>query len=138
MVAVIILSLIVFFVTKKIFRKMILINISPEVAQSQGISIGKYNFIYLCCVALAVGLGVRVVGGLMTAALVAIPACASRNLSNNFFQYSYGALLIGLISALFGITLFKLTGLPAGPMIIISSSFFFVFSLALKQFLPKD
>ena len=58
----------------------------------------------------------------MTAALVAIPACTGRNLSKNLFQYSYGSMIVGVISCISGILLFKYTNIPAGPLIIISSS----------------
>lgn len=127
------LSIIIFFITKKIFSKMILIGISKDLAIVQGIKIKIYNLVYLICIALMVALGVRIVGGLMTAALVAIPACTSRNLSKNLFQYSYGSLLTGALSCLIGIIFFKFTNLPAGPLIIISNSFLFLISLILKR-----
>jgi len=129
----VVLSLIVFFVTKKIFSKMVLISISEDLAKGQGINVKKYNLIYLICIALTVALGVRVVGGLMTAALVAIPACTSRNLSKNLFQYSYGGMILGGLSCILGIVGFKLTGIPAGPLIIITSTLFFLISLIFKK-----
>ena len=132
-VIVTIVSFVVFFLTRKIFPRIILINISPEIAKTQGVSLKKYNFLYLVCVALAVALGVRVVGGLMTAALMAIPAATSRNLSRNLFQYSYGGLTFGLLSSLLGVSLFQLTRLPAGPMIIISSTAFFLLSILIRS-----
>jgi zinc transport system permease protein len=63
----------------------------------------KNNFIFLACIALTVALGVRVVGGLLTAALVAIPASTSRNLSQNLFQYSYGGMILGSLAGILGI-----------------------------------
>ncbi len=127
------LCLIVFVLTKKIFSKMILISISEDLAKVQGIDVKKYNFIYLICIALVVSLGVRIVGGLMTAALVAIPACTSRNLSKNLFQYSYGGLVLGMLSCVLGIIIFRYTGIAAGPLIIMSSTSFFLISLIFKK-----
>ena len=86
----VLLSLLVIFAINRIYKKIILAEISEDIAKSEGVNIKKYNFIYLLCIAIIVSLGVRVVGGLMTAALVAIPACTSKNLSKNIFQYSLG------------------------------------------------
>jgi len=129
----VILSLIIFFVTKKIFSKMVLATISEDLAQVEGVNIKKYNLIYLACIALTVALGVRIVGGLLTAALVAIPACTSRNLSKNLFQYSYGGMIAGGLACILGIIGFKFTGIPAGPLIIIASALFFLISLIFKK-----
>ncbi len=112
---------------------MILITISEDLAKAQGIDVKKYNLIYLICIALVVSLGVRIVGGLMTAALVAIPACTSRNLSRNLFQYSYGGMILGGLACILGIMGFKYTGIPAGPLIIIASALFFLISLIFKK-----
>jgi hypothetical protein len=68
---------------------MTLINISEDLAKSQNISVGKYNLVYLLLIVLIVALGVKVVGGLLTAAIVAIPATASRNLAKNLAQYKF-------------------------------------------------
>ncbi|MEA3255497.1 MAG: metal ABC transporter permease [Candidatus Altiarchaeota archaeon] len=131
----VVLALIVFFVTRHIFSEMILASISEDVANAEGVNVKKYNLIYLACIALTVALGVRIVGGLLTAALVAIPACTSRNLSRNLFQYSYGAMILGSLACILGILGFKFfTDIPAGPLIIIASAVFFLISLIFKRY----
>ncbi|MFP4005721.1 MAG: metal ABC transporter permease [Candidatus Hadarchaeia archaeon] len=141
MVLTVAISLLIFAITKLIYPKMILSSLSEDVAISEGLNVRKYNLVYLFGIALAVALGVRVVGSLLTAALVAIPASASKNLSRNHFQYSYGALLIGAVSACFGILAYEFIGTPfgiieldsPGPYIIISSSAIFVISLFFRR-----
>jgi len=128
-----ILSLFIFSIVKKIYSQITLVNISEDLAKAEGIDVKKYNFLYLFCIAIVVALGVKLVGGLLTAALVAIPACAARNISKNLFQYSFGGLIIGAISCIFGFLLFKLTGLPAGPLIILVSTFLFLISSVFKK-----
>jgi len=130
----VILCAIVFIMTEKIYSKMTLINISEDLAKTQKIDVKKYNLIYLLLIALIVALGVKVVGGLLTAAIVAIPAATSRNLAKNLVQYKFLALSFGILSA-FGIFLSKLTSLPAGPLIIVVSAFFFLISMILKMIL---
>lgn len=84
---------------------------------------------YLLAIAIVVALGVKVVGGLLTAALVAIPAATSRNLSKNLFQFSLLGLSFGVVSSFLGILFFKMSGFPAGPLIILISTIFFLISL---------
>jgi len=127
------LCLSLFVVIKKIYSKMILINVSEDLAIAEGVNVKKYNLLYLLSIAIVVALGVKVVGGLLTAALVAIPAATARNLSKNLFQFSLLGMLFGIISFLFGIFLFKITGFPAGPLIILASTFFFLISLIFKK-----
>ena len=73
------------------------------------------------------------VGGLLTAALVAIPVCAARNLSKNLFQYTFLATFFGIISTFLGILLFKFTGFPAGPLIIMAGALIFLISMIFKK-----
>jgi len=125
----VILSLLVIFATKKIYKKITLAEISEDIARSRGINVKKYNFIYLLCIAIVVSLGAKIVGGLMTAALVAIPACTSRNLSKNISQYALTGLIFGGLSCLLGILGSNFASIPAGLLIIFISVFFFLISL---------
>ncbi len=128
-----VLCLLIFLVMRKIFSKMLLISISEDLAKVEGIDIKKYNLIYLGCIAVIVALGAKMVGGLLTAALVAIPACAAKNLSKNMRRYSFLSPFFGAISAVSGIFLFQFFSLPAGPMIIISATLIFLISLVFKK-----
>jgi len=128
-----ILCLFLFLLIKRIYFKMALINISEDLAKSEGINIKKYNLLYLFSIAIIVALGVKIVGGLLTAALVAIPAATARNLSKNLFQFSLWGIFLGALSSFLGILLFKTTGFPAGPLIILVSTSFFLISLIFKR-----
>ncbi len=126
----IIIAISLFFIIKFIYPKMILINISEDLAQSEGINVKKYNFIYLMMIAVIVAMGVQLVGGLLTAALVAIPSASAKNLSQNLTQYSVISIIIGSMSSCLGIILFQFTGLPSGPLIILVSTAIFLVSIA--------
>jgi len=132
-IAVVFLCLFLFLTIRKFYLKMTLINISEDLAKSEKIDVKKYNLLYLLSIAIIVSLGAKVVGGLLTAALVAIPAATARNLSKNLFQFSSLGLLLGAASSLFGVLLFEITRFPVGPMIIVVSTFFFLISLVVKK-----
>lgn len=127
------LSILIFSIVKRIYPKITLINISEDLARAEKVNIKKYNLLFLLSVAVIVALGVKMVGGLLTAALVAIPVCAARNLSKNLSQYLFLAVLFGSTSAFSGILLFEFTGFSAGPLIILVSTFIFLASIVLRN-----
>ena len=112
---------------------MVFIAVSEDLAKSEEINVDRYNFIYLLAVALVIGLGVRIVGSLLTAAIVSIPAATSKNLSTNMKQYSYGGAIAGGMAAIFGIILYQTLFIPVGPAIIISSTGLFLLSVIFKR-----
>jgi zinc transport system permease protein len=131
--AAVVISLALVLLVHRNYAKLVLINISEDLALSEGVPVRKLNLLYLLLIAVIVALGVKMVGGLLTAALVAIPPSVARNLGKNLRQYSYGALAAGTVSAALGIVLFKLTAYPAGPLIILVSASMFLVSLLVKR-----
>lgn len=129
----ILLSFLIIVITKIIFPKMILINVSEDLAKIEGINIKKYNLIYLILIAIIVSLGVRLVGALLTAALVAIPAAIAKNLSRSNKIYAITSLLVGSFSVIIGLIVFKFSGYPAGILIILSSAVLFLISLLFQK-----
>jgi zinc transport system permease protein len=126
-------AIIIFFVIKHMYKKLILMSISSDLAQVEGVHISYAQLIYLVCIACMIAMGVRIVGGLMTAALVAIPACTSRNLCNYLNCYAYKSLLFGSIACISGIIVSVYSAIPVGPAIIIISTIIFLLSLLVKR-----
>jgi len=127
------LCLLVTLLVRKVFKKMLLINIYEDLAKSEGINVPQYNFLYLLCIAVLVSLGVRLVGGLLTAALFAIPVAASRNFAGNMKQYSLLSPFFGILAVLAGIALFQATSFPVGPLVILTSTLIFLLSLLFRR-----
>jgi zinc transport system permease protein len=123
------LSIAVMLTLRRVYPQLILGNISEELAAAEGIDVRRYNLLYLFLIAVIVALGVKMVGGLLTAALVAIPPAAARNVGRNLRQYAIGAAAIGAGSAILGIVLYRVTGLPAGPLIVLVSAAIFLLTL---------
>jgi len=131
----VLLSIFIFFVIKKIFSAMILINISEDLAKIEKINIKKYNFIYLMAIAIIVALSVKLVGTLLTAALIALPAATAKNLSKSIKNYTILSFVFGILAPILGLAIFKSTGLPAGILIILSGALFFLISVFVKHLL---
>ena len=122
-------SVAVVLAVNRAYPKLVLGNISEELAAAEGVDVRRYNLLYLLLIAVIVALGVKMVGGLLTAALVAIPPSAARNVGKSLRQYTLGATTIGVASAVLGIVLFRVTGFPAGPLIILVSAAVFLITL---------
>lgn len=123
----------VFFLVRKIYKKLLLILVSEDLAKSEKIDLKKYQFLYLLSISAIVALGVKFVGGLLVAGLTALPAASAKNLAKNLKTYKIFSPLFGAISAILGVLIFKITNFPAGSLIIISGFLFFLISMILKK-----
>lgn len=126
-------ALLLFLLVWKIYSKVILMNISKDLAAVGHINLKLVDFIFLFCIGCTVALGVRIVGGLMTAALVTIPAATSTNMTTTLRSYGFLSLLLGSVSCASGILLHAFLNLPVGPLIIISSGLLFFLSLFIRK-----
>ncbi len=129
----IILSILVFYTIKKIYQKMMLMNIYEDLAAVEGVNISLYNLLYLLSIAIVVALGVYLVGGLITAALIAIPAASAKNVSKDLRFYKISAVALGIISAISGIFIARFINFPTGPLVIISGVVLFLFSVIFRK-----
>jgi ABC-type Mn2+/Zn2+ transport system permease subunit len=129
-----IMSLGTYLFIRKIYSYMMLINIDEDLVKIEKKNISMYNLGYLFAIATVVSLGVYLVGGLITAALIAIPAGASRNISKSLSQYKFWALVFGVSGAVIGIVLSTLIHLPTGPLIIVSNAIIFIFSIIIQKY----
>jgi len=126
-------SLFIFFLVKKIYPKLTLISISEDLAVAEKINLKKYQFLYLLSISAIVALGVKFVGGLLVAGLTALPAASARNLSKNLKTFRFLSSFLGVISAISGILFSKITGFSAGPLIVIFGFLIFLVSIFFQK-----
>jgi len=119
-IAAITISIVAVFLTRAIYKKLVLGMISEDLAISKGIKVAEINLMYLCLVSLVVAIGIKIVGTLLVGFLVIVPAAAARNLSSDLFRYSVLSSIFGAVSASSGILLSSYLDLPPGPMVVFS------------------
>jgi ABC-type Mn2+/Zn2+ transport system permease subunit len=127
------LSLFIFIVIKKITREMMIISVSEDLAKVEGINIKKYNLIFVLSLAIIVALGVKLVGALLTVALVSVPAAIAKNISWSLASFVYFSFFFGIISPIIGISLASFLNMPAGILTIIISSVIFLISVFFQR-----
>ncbi len=126
-------SMILLFLVNRVYNHLVVAALSEDIALVQGIPLKRDTLLYLACIGLVVALGVRIVGGLMTAALVTIPPATAYNLSRSLSEYTILSLLCGAVSCSAGIIAHLLLGYPVGPLIILCSGVLFFVSLLFKK-----
>ncbi len=115
------------------YNKIMLMNINEDIAKIRGINTNSLDFLYLISIALVVGLGVYLVGSIITAALVAIPAGTSKNISKSVSSYWRVAIFTGVASSIGGVLIAPLFSAPIGPVIIVINVIFFTMSVIVSE-----
>ena len=130
--AAVLISVAVIFLTKLIYRKIVLGLISEELATSKGISIARTNLLYLLLVSLTVAIGIQITGTLLVGFLVVTPAAAAKTVSANLARYFKLSAIFGAISAVSGILLSSYLKIVPGPLVVISGIVIFVVAITIR------
>ena len=103
-------------------NKLTAISIHPTLAKSRSISVRVMEDAFAVLIALLVMLSIRWVGILLINALLILPAAASRNIAENFREYTYYSIIFSIFSGLVGLFTSYYTNMATGPMIVIVAS----------------
>ncbi len=132
-VIVVVIASLTFGMTRSMYAKLVLAGIHEDLAQSSGVNVSLYNFGYLLSIGLVVSLGVYLVGGLITAALIAIPSAIAKNVGHDLRSYKIWAISSGIAATLVGIVLSQFYPVPTGPLIIVVGACLFVLTVLVKR-----
>lgn len=113
-------------------KSFVAITINADLARAEGIPVQRYELIFLLLLAAAVALSIKLVGIVLVTAMLVTPAAIAQNISSSLASLFGMSMIVGLISVLLGLALSALLNLPAGPVIVLVSSVFFLFSFFLK------
>jgi len=128
----VIISAIAAFLTKIIYKRLVLSMISEELAISKGINVGRINLLYLVLVSLVVAVGIKIVGTLLVGFLVIVPAAAAKNVSADLLKYAVLSAFFGIVSSCSGILFSSYLNLPTGPLVVFSGFIVFLTTAFVK------
>ncbi|EPX81001.1 metal ABC transporter permease [Litoreibacter arenae] len=112
------------------WQQLLLSTVSPDLAQASGIDPKREQLILTIALAVVVAVAIKVVGVLLIAALLIIPAAAARPLAHTPERMAAIAAAIGAVSALGGLQLAYRFDTPAGPtMVCVAAGLFGLSSL---------
>ncbi len=107
------------------YKELFAITFDEEGARVQGVPVDALNFMLTLLVAVTVVVAMRVVGILLTSALIVIPAVTALRLARSFRSTVWIAMLASLIAVLVGMTASFYLNLAAGGAIVLSSIILF-------------
>lgn len=122
------LVIVVLFVLKKIWRDLLTLTVSTELAAAEGVAVERVKFVFVLLVASVIAIGMKIVGILLIISMLIIPAAAARAFARNPEQMALGAVCIGVLSLVAGLFTSYQWDVPAGPAIVALSTLFFAVS----------
>ena len=105
-------------------------TVSPELAQAEGVAVGAVQATFMMLMALAVAIGMKIVGILLIVSLLIIPAAAARQLARSPAQMAALAAVAGALAVMLGLAASLAWDTPAGPSIVVAATLVFFVSLA--------
>jgi ABC-type Mn2+/Zn2+ transport system permease subunit len=123
----------IYIIMRTIFNALILSSFNKDLALSLHMNVSYNDLWYLLCVATIVALGVKIVGSLLLAAMVAIPAATSRNVTHTLSHYKRVSSLIGFGYCFLGTFIARHFNIAYGPSIILTGTAFFIASLKIAK-----
>lgn len=114
------------------WQALLTATLNPDLAYASGIDPKREQLVLTLSLALVVAVAIKVVGVLLIAALLIIPAAAARALANTPERMAAGATAIAALSALAGIGLSYLYDTPAGPSIVCCAATIFAATTAIR------
>ena len=114
------------------WKEFKLVSFDPEYARTLGLPILALDIAITTIIALAVVIGLQMVGVVLMAAMIVAPAVAARQWSNRLSTMVVLAALFGMASGLFGALVSATArGLSTGPLIVLAASAIVLVSLAI-------
>ncbi len=103
-------------------------TLNEDLAHASGVSPGRERLVLTLALAVVVAVALKIVGALLIAALLIIPAAAARNFARGPESMALGAVAIGGLSVWGGLQLSLAQDTPSGPSIVVMASMIFLFS----------
>ena len=105
----------------------------PELAQADGVRVGRLEYALLTLSAVTIVASVKVVGVILMAAYLVIPAAAARLLSRSLAAMTGLSVLIGLLSTVSGLITSYFLDVPSGSTIVLSQVGCFVVAAVVSR-----
>lgn len=111
------------------YHELIYTTFDRETARTGGLAVERLDIILIALTAVTVVIGMKVVGLLLVAALIVIPAAAGLVQANTFRQAVFGSVLFAVLSTAWGLLLAFYLDWPAAGTIVLLSGLFLGFSI---------
>ncbi|PKP71478.1 MAG: hypothetical protein CVT82_02575 [Alphaproteobacteria bacterium HGW-Alphaproteobacteria-4] len=107
------------------WQALLTATVNEELAVAAGLNPRREGLVLTLALALVVAVAIKIVGALLIAAMLIIPAAAARRLARGPEGMALGASLIGATAVLVGLYASLRLDTPAGPSIVAASAIIF-------------
>jgi zinc transport system permease protein len=108
-------------------------TLSEDLAVASGIDPRRERLVLTLALAVVVAVALKVVGALLIAAMLIVPAAAARSLSRVPEAMAFWAVAIGALAALGGLAMSYLGDTPAGPSIVVVAAGMFLLTTLVRR-----
>lgn len=115
------------------WQALLTATLSEDLAHAAGIRPDRERLVLVLALAVVVAVALKVVGALLIAAMLIIPAATARGFSRTPEAMALSAMGIGAVSGLGGLGLSLWQDTPAGPSIIVVAALLFAASSVRRQ-----
>lgn len=119
------------------WRPMLTATLSEDLAHASGINPARERLVLTLALAVVVAVAIKVVGALLIAAMLIVPAATARSLSRTPEGMAALAVVIGALSVLGGLRASLAWDTPAGPSIVALAAVLFAVSVSLGGLLRR-
>jgi ABC-type Mn2+/Zn2+ transport system permease subunit len=121
-----------------LYKPLVLTTFDPEVAAVHGVRTGVIELVFSLTTAAVVVASVRVLGVLLIAAAVVVPAAAARLVTRSFGVMLLVATAIGVGSSVIGLYTSFHVNVPSGPTIVLAGSAAFTVAFLLTALRDRN
>ncbi len=104
-----------------LWRPLLASTVHEELAEVEGIPVARVRLAFMLLLAIVIAVGLKVVGLLLVASLLIIPAAAARSLARTPEQMAVAASAIGCLAVAGGLYGSLTWDAPAGPSIVVAA-----------------
>ncbi len=130
-------ALLVLAMTMLRWQALLTATLNPDLAYAGGLNPKAEQLVLTLSLAIVVAVAIKVVGVLLIAAMLIIPAAGARPLSRTPEGMAVKAAIIGAVSAVLGLQASALYDTPAGPSIVCVAAAIFALSQGVASLRPS-
>jgi zinc transport system permease protein len=120
--------------TAPLWNRWAYASFDRELAESDRLPVVRDDYILVILIAVTIVVAIKLVGIVLIAACLVIPAATARIISKTFRQMTLFSILFGISSAMIGLVSSYYLDVPSGAMIILVQAFFFILGMLRRLF----
>ncbi len=116
-----------------LWNDLLAISVDKELAGAEGVRVGRTEFLFSVLIAATIALSMKLVGLLLVTAMLIIPAASAMRPAKTPEQMVIIAMIISVLSVVFGLISSLYAAVPPGPAIVVSMAVFFLLLSVFKR-----